>query len=158
MGSRKKSKSTTTTNTGSAGGNMDQAMAKLPPATAEGTKKMYSGMLGEQLGVIGDTLGGLIESGNKFMEQNPAAANFIRAVGGQPMQFDTPDFLKGMMDKYNPPAPEPTPQPQPEQQMPAWMQHVNPQQRAAYQQWMNANGGQNFNVNEYMRNQNLGRF
>jgi hypothetical protein len=158
MGSRSNSRSTTTTNSGSAGGNMDSAMSKLPPATAEGANKMYQTMLGGQLGVLGDTLGGLVESGNKFMESNPAAANFIRAVGGQPMQFETPDFLKGMADKYNPPKPEPTPTAEPQQAVPAWMQHASPDGRAAYEQWMNANGGKNFNVNDYMRNQNLGRF
>ena len=158
MGSRSKSRSTTTTNSGSAGGNMDQAMKKLPPATAEGVNKMYTGMLGGQLGVIGDTLSGLIESGNKFMEANPAAANFIRAVGGQPMLFETPEFLKGMAAKYNPPAPEPTPTAAPQQAMPAWMQYANPDSKTAYQQWMEANGHKNFDVNDYMRNQNLGRF
>ena len=157
MGSRRKSRSTTTTNSGSAGGNMDQAMQKLPPVTADTTAKMYGGMLGTQLGVVGDVLGGLIENGNKFMENNPAAANFIRAAGGMPMQFETPDFLKGLREKYGP-APEEQPAPQqPAQPMQPWMQHVNPQQAQAYQQWQMANGGQNFNVNDYMRTQNLGR-
>ena len=135
---------------------MNQAMQKLPPVTADTTAKMYGGMLGQQLGVVGDVLGGLIEQGNSFMESNPGMANFIRAAGGMPMQFETPDFLKGLAAKHAPaPQEQPAPQ-QPEAPMPAWMQHMSPQQAQAYQQWQMANGGQNFNVNDYMRTQNLG--
>lgn len=156
MGSRRKSSSQTTTNSGSAGGNMDQAMEKLPPVSAKDSNSMYKGMLGGQLGVIGDTLGGLIENGQKMMSDNPGMANFIRAAGGQPMQFETPDFLSGLADKFKSEQPQPNAAPaQQQQQEPQWMANLSPEMKQRYyaQQGQSPYG---FNINNYMRDQNLG--
>ena len=67
---------------------------------------MYNSLLGGQLGIIGETLGGLIEHGQKAMESNPAMANFMRAVGGQPIELDTPDVLAEFVAKYKPQEPQ----------------------------------------------------
>ena len=155
MGGRSKSKSQSTQSTGSAGGNMDQAMEKLPPASAAGAKKMYSGILGDQLGVVGDVLGGLIENGQSMMSDNPGLANFMRAAGGQPMQFQTPDFLKGLQSRMTPQEEPQAPQQAPQQAEPQWMENMTPEMKQRYY----ANRGQspyNFDVNNYMRDQNLG--
>ena len=154
MGSKRRSTTTSTTNSGSAGGNMDQAMEKLPPATAEGAKKMYSGMLGDQLGVVGDVLGGLVENGQSMMSDNPAFANFMRAAGGQPMQFQTPDFLKGLQSRMTPQQEPQAPQQAPQQAEPQWMANMTPEMKQRY--YANGQSPYTFDVNNYMRDQNLG--
>lgn len=136
---------------------MGQAMEKLPPVSAKDSNSMYTGILGGQLGAMGDTLGGLIENGQKMMSDNPAMANFVRAVGGQPVQFETPDFLKDLVAKANPPAPGQTAQvaPQQPQQEPQWLANLPLEMKRRYY----ANQGQSpytFDVNNYMRDQNLG--
>ena len=157
MGSRRRrrSSSKTTTNSGSAGGNMDQAMEKLPPVSAKDSNSMYTGILGGQLGAMGDTLGGLIENGQKMMSGNPAMANFVRAVGGQPVQFETPDFLFGLADKFKSEQPQPAAPAQQPQQEPQWLANLPPEMKRRYY----AQQGQSpytFDVNNYMRDQNLG--
>ena len=125
MGSRKKSKSSSTSNSGSASGNMNAAISKLPPATAASTTSMYNNLLGGQLGVIGETVGGMIEQGHKMMADNPGMANFMRAVGGQPMQFETPQMIKDLQAKAEslqaPAQPAEPAQAAPQAPMPAWM-------------------------------------
>lgn len=155
MGSRKKSKSSSSSSSTSgatAGGNMNTAMSKLPPVTAQSTQNMYKDMLGGQLGIMGEALGGLIDHGQQAMAGNPGMANFMRAVGGQPMQFETPQMIKDLQAKAQelqaPAQQEQQAQaaPQQQQKMPPWATSVG------------ANGypGQ-FNINDYMRRQNLGR-
>jgi len=155
MGSKKRSRSQTTTNSGSAGGNMDQAMNKLPPVSAKDSNSMYTGMLGGQLGAIGDTLGGLIENGQQMMADNPGMANFMRAVGGQPMQFETPECLQGLADKFKSEQPQPAAPAQQPQQEPQWLANLPPHMKQKYyaQQGQSPYG---FNINNYMRDQNLG--
>lgn len=152
MGGKSKSKSSSSS--GSASSNMGNAISKVGKATAESTQNMYNSLLGGQLGVIGETLGGLIENGQSMMSDNPALANFLRATGGQPMQFETPDFLKDLAAKVNPPQQE-QPQAQPQQQEPQWMANMTPEMKQRYY----ANQGRSpysFDINNYMRDQNLG--
>lgn len=166
MGSRKKSKSSSSSSSTSgatAGQNMSTAMSKLPPATAESTTNMYNNLLGGQLGVIGETLGGLIEHGQNMMADNPGMANFMRAVGGQPMQFETPQMIKDLQAKAEslqaPAQPAEPAQAAPQQQMPPWASQLTPQQYQRYQNMQQKRGqyspGQ-FNINDYMRSNNLG--
>lgn len=149
MGSRKKRKSSSSSSSTSgatAGQNMNQAMSKLPPATAQGTQNMYNSLLGGQLGTIGETLGGLIDHGQQMMGNNPGMANFLRAVGGQPMQFETPQMIKDLQAKAE------------ELQAPAQEQQqaqAAPQQMLPYSNGIFSPG--QFNINDYMRRQNLGR-
>jgi hypothetical protein len=134
---------------------MNQAMSKLPPATAASTQKMYNSLLGGQLGVIGETLGGLIDNGQKMMSDNPALANFMRAAGGQPMQFETPDFLKDLAAKAMPQEPAAPVEQAPQQAEPQWMANMTPEMKQRFY----ANRGQSpytFNINDYMRDQQLG--
>ena len=70
--------------------------SSVPKASASGAMGMYDKMLGGQLGTIGNALGGLVDKGMQFMEDNPGKANFIRAIGGMPIQLDTPDTEKGL--------------------------------------------------------------
>lgn len=116
---------------------------------------MYTGMLGGQLGVIGDTLGGLIEHGQNMMADNPGMANFVRAVGGQPMQFETPDFLSGLADKFKSEQPQPQYTEPQQPQEPQWLANLPPHMKQKYyaQQGQSPYG---FNINNYMRDQNLG--
>ena len=77
----------------------------MPKATEAGAMGMYNNMLGSQLGVIGDTFSNMVDQGMQFMEDNPGKANFIRAIGGLPIQLDTPDFMQTFIDKYQPKEP-----------------------------------------------------
>lgn len=79
--------------------------SSVPKASASGAMGMYDKMLGGQLGTIGNALGGLVDKGMQFMEDNPGKANFIRAIGGMPIQLDTPDSIQGFIDKYRPKEP-----------------------------------------------------
>jgi len=132
--------------------------SSVPKATESSTVGMYNNLLGGQLGTIGDTLGGLIEHGQKFMESNPAAANFIRVAGGQPMQFEAPGFIKDMRDRAAAlsPAEAARQNPQPTPENPSWMQFVSPEQRARYDQYTGVTQPSQFNINDFMRNQKLG--
>lgn len=114
---------------------------------AKSSMSMYNGLLGGQLGTIGETLGGLISHGQKFMEDNPAAANFIRAVGGQPMKFDAPDFIQDLKDRGAQTSPEEAARQGVSPQGPAWSYNI-PGRR-------NFSTGL-FNINDHMRNQDLG--
>ena len=130
-----------------------------PKATEAGATGMYNNILGGQLGTIGDALGGMIEHGQKLMEDNPAAANFIRAAGGQPMQFEAPQLVKDLRDRGAAvsPAEAARQNPQPTPENPSWMQFVNPEQRARYNQYTGVTQPSQFNINDFMRNQKLGR-
>ena len=77
----------------------------VPKATESSTVNMYNNLLGGQLGVIGDALGGMVNHGMQLMENNPGKANFIRAIGGMPIQMDTPDFMQSFIDKQRPKEP-----------------------------------------------------
>ena len=154
MGGRSKNKSSS--GGSSAEGNMDSAMKKLPPVSGKDSAGLFNGMFSQQMGALGDVLGGLIENGQQMMSDNPALANFTRAVGGMPMQFETPGFVKDLQAKYGPadepaaPAASSAPQ-----QEPQWMANMTPEMKQRYY----ANQGQSpygFNINNYMRDQNLG--
>jgi hypothetical protein len=115
---------------------------------------MFNSMFGKQMGALGDVLGGLIENGQSMMSDNPALANFTRAIGGQPMQFQTPDFLQGMKDKYDPQPAAPA-QGMAQPQEPQWMANMTPEMKTRFY----ANQSQSpygFNINNHMRDQNLG--
>jgi len=151
MGGRSKSKSSS--GGSSASGNMDSAMKKLPPVSGKDSSKMFNGMFSQQMGALGDVLGGLIENGQSMMADNPALANFTRAVGGMPMQFEAPSFVKELQAKYGP-KDEPV-APAAPQQEPQWMANMTPEMKQRYY----ANQAQSpygFNINNYMRDQNLG--
>ena len=81
MGSRSKSSSQSTQNTGSAGGNMDQAMSKLPPTSAATSGGMFNSMMGGQMGAIGEGIASLISGGTQQMNDNPAFRNFAQKTG-----------------------------------------------------------------------------
>jgi hypothetical protein len=107
--------------------------------------------------VIGETLGGLIENGQQMMSDNPGLKNFMRAAGGMPMEFQTPDFLKDLAAKAMPQEPAaPVAQEQaPQQAEPQWMANMTPEMKQRFY----ANRGQSpytFNINNYMRDQQLG--
>ena len=154
MGGRSKSKSSS--GGSSASGNMDSAMEKLPPVSGKDSAGLFNGMFSQQMGALGDVLGGLIENGQSMMSDNPALANFTRAVGGMPMEFETPSFVKELQAKYGPKDEPAAPAaPAAPQQEPQWMANMTPEMKQRYY----ANQGQSpygFNINNYMRDQNLG--
>ena len=74
--------------------------SSLPKATEAGAMGMYNDLLGGQLGVIGDAFGGMLQQGMQWMDDNPGKANFMKAVGGMPIQLDRPDFMQEFIKKY----------------------------------------------------------
>jgi len=153
MGGRSSSKGSSG---GSAGGNMDSAMKKLPPVSGKDSSALFNGMFSKQMGALGDVLGGLIENGQQMMSDNPALANFTRAIGGQPMQFETPGFVKDLQAKYGPAdTPAAPAQGMAQPQEPQWMANMTPEMKTRFY----ANQNQSpygFNINNHMRDQNLG--
>lgn len=135
MGSRRRSSSRSTTNSGSAGGNMDQAMQKLPPVSAKDSGNMYNSMLGGQLGIIGELLGPLIQGGQQMMQSNPGLANFMANTGQQVQQMEQPQWLtdfsaaaKGLGQQMNTQAAQP---PAVEPKQPPYFSRLSPEQQAA---------------------------
>ncbi len=149
MGGKSKSKSSSSS--GSASSNMANAISQVGTSTQAGTNNWLNSLMGEQSSTIARTLMPLIESGQQMMADNPGLANFLRATGGQPMQFKTPDLISSMM-----PQQEATPTPAaPQQQEPQWMANLTPEMKQQFY----ATQGQSpygFNINNYMRDQNLG--
>jgi hypothetical protein len=149
MGGKSKSKSSSSS--GSAGSNMANAISQVGRSTQAGTNGWLNSLMGEQSSTIARTIMPLIESGQQMMSDNPALANFLRATGGQPMQFETPDLIKSMMPQQEV-APAPA---APQQQEPQWMANLTPEMKQRFY----ATQGQSpygFNINNYMRDQNLG--
>lgn len=140
MGSRKKSSSRSsqsTQNSGSASGNMNQAMAKLPPVTAQSTQNMFNGMFGQQMGAIGQMLGPLIQGATQQMNSNPGLANFAQHTGHKIQGFEQPEWLTQFAEAAKGMAPQAPAEPaQPAQpQQPAWMAKMSPEQQARFQNW-----------------------
>ena len=85
--------------------NRSSGGSSVPKASASGAMGMYDNMLGGQLGTISEAMGGLVDQGMQFMEDNPGKHNFIRAIGGMPIQLDTPGFMQDFIDRYRPEEP-----------------------------------------------------
>ena len=141
MGSRGKSSSQSTQNTGSAGGNMDQAMRKLPPTSAATSGGMFNSMMGGQMGAIGEMLSPLISGANQQMADNPGFQNFMKETGQKIKGAEQPEWLtqfseaaKGLGEKFRPSQPE-MPQQTQQPQQPSWMQRMSPEQQARYMNW-----------------------
>ena len=140
MGSRGKSSSQSTQNTGSAGGNMDQAMRKLPPTSAATSGGMFNSMMGDQLGAMGEGIASLISGGTQQMNDNPAFRNFAQKTGQKIQGFEQPQWLTDFAEKARGWAPQQPQQPPAEgqpgqaQQQP-WMSRMSPEQQARYMDW-----------------------
>ena len=139
MGSRSKSSSSNTS------GATSSTMGKLAGGRTSNSTLMglLEQLQGSQLGGMLPIIGALIKDGKGTMASNPMAPFF-----GQPIQVQTPDFLSGFIEKHNPQEPQQPQQPQQQPpQMPNYMGGMG----------QTGIGTVPFDINEYMRNQNLGR-
>ena len=138
MGSRSKSSSSNTS------GATKSTMANLAKnkVSNEVVAGMQQDLANKQLGSLLPIFAELVQNGQGMFGNNPMMG-LMGSMFGQPMQVQTPDFLAEFIAKYNPPEPE---QPQPPQ-MPNYMGGMG----------QTGIGAVPFNINEYMRNQNLGR-
>lgn len=143
MGSKKKSNSQNT----SAASNqqMQQLMQNQPSNEELGAQQQQ--MANSQMGNVASGISEMVQAGQQMFGQNPMM-NILGGMMGMPVKMQTPDFLQNFIQKYNPQEPQQPQQPQQQQQPP---------------QMPNQIGGQTgigtvpFDINEYMRNQNLGR-
>ena len=140
MGSRSKSRSSNTSGaTSSTMGNLSKG--KVSNEVVAG---MQQDLLNKQMGAMLPIFAELVQNGQGMFGSNPMM-NLMGSMFGQPMQVQTPDFLAEFIAKYNPPAPE-----QPQQTQPPQPSYMNGMGQTGV-------GAVPFNINEYMRNQKLGR-
>lgn len=134
MGGRSKSRSSNTS------GATSSTMANLANKGVSNEKVygMQQDLSNSQMGSLLPIFAELVQSGQGMFGSNPMSS-MMGAMFGQPVQMQTPDFLKEFIAKYNPPEPEPQTQAQRFGNIPTLP------------------NGQPFNINQYMRNQNLGR-
>ena len=141
MGSRSRSSSSNTS------GSTKSSMANLAKGAVsnEAVAGMQQDLSSKQMGSMLPIFAELVQSGQGMLGKNPMM-NMLGGMFGMPVQMETPDFLQDFIKKYNPPEPQPPQQPQPPQ-MPNYMNGMG----------QTGIGTVPFNINEYMRNQNLGR-
>lgn len=143
MGSRSRSSSSNTSGaTSSTMGNLAKGGASNE-AVAGMQQDLSNSQLGSTLGVVD----ALTRNGHQMFGDN-IGLKIMGGMLGMPIQTQTPDFLKDFIKKYSPPEPQqPQPQPQQPPQMPNYMGGMG----------QTGIGTVPFDINEYMRNQNLGR-
>ena len=141
MGSRSKSRSSNTS------GATSSTMANLSKnrVSNEAVAGMQQDLANSQLGSMLPIFSEIVQNGQSMFGSNPMM-NMLGGMLGMPVQMQTPDFLQDFIKKYNPPEPQQPQQPQPPQ-MPNYMGGMG----------QTGIGTVPFNINEYMRNQNLGR-
>ena len=141
MGSKSKSRSSNTS------GATKSTMANLAKGkmSNEAVAGMQQDLANSQMGSILPIFAELVQNGQGMFGSNPMM-NMLGGMFGMPVQMQTPDFLQDFIKKYNPPEPQQPQQPQPPQ-MPNYMNGMG----------QTGIGAVPFNINEYMRNQNLGR-
>jgi hypothetical protein len=141
MGSRSRSSSSNTSGaTSSTMGNLSKNRV-----SNEAVAGMQQGLANSQLGSTLGVVDALVRNGHQMFGDN-IGMKIMGGMFGMPIQMQTPDFLSEFINKYNPPEPQQPQQPQPPQ-MPNYMGGMG----------QTGIGTVPFNINEYMRNQNLGR-
>lgn len=134
MGGRSRSSSSNTS------GATSSTMANLANkgVSNERVYGMQQDLSNSQMGSLLGVVDALTRTGTQMFGDN-MGLKIMGGVFGQPIQMQTPDFLKEFIAKYNPPEPEPQNQAQRFGNIPTLP------------------NGQPFDINQYMRNQNLGR-
>ena len=136
MGSRRSSKSSSSS--GNAGSNMANAQSQVGTSTQSGTNDWLTSLMGNQAGMIGQTLAPLIQGGMDMFGANPGAQNFGDATGKK-YEFNQPEWLTNFAETAQSWAPQQQPGPvASEQQQPGQLPpglRVSPQQRERYAQW-----------------------
>ena len=110
MGGRSRSSSSNTS------GATKSTMANLAKGKVsnEVVAGMQQDLANKQMGSMLPIFADLVKNGQSLFGSNPMM-NFMGAMFGQPIKLDTPDFLQGFIDKYNPPE-QPVAPPAPQQQ------------------------------------------
>ena len=123
---------------------MQQLMQNQP--SNEELMAQQQQMANGQMGNVASGMSEMVQAGQQMFGQNPMM-NILGGMMGMPVQMQTPDFLQNFIQKYQPPQ-------QPEQpQQPTQEQQFGPMPH----EMVTRPNGRPFNINEYMRNQNLER-